>query len=126
VRELENLLLRLAAIEIDDTISAATIERELATTEKAGSGPAISDAAEDIQEYFENYLSGYFANFGQSLPPSGLYERFLAEFEPPLLRAALAATAGNQLKASALLGINRNTLRSKLRERNVKPAKGIN
>ena len=73
----------------------------------------------------ENYLSRYFASFGQSLPPSGLYERILSEVEPALLRAALAATSGNQLRAAELLGINRNTLRVKLRERNVRVIRGL-
>jgi two-component system nitrogen regulation response regulator GlnG len=48
----------------------------------------------------------------------------LAAIEPPLLRASLAATNGNQIKAAHLLGINRNTLRAKLRERSVRPVRG--
>ncbi len=39
-----------------------------------------------------------------------------AEVEPPLIRAALSATGGNQLKAADLLGLNRNTLRKKMRD----------
>jgi two-component system, NtrC family, nitrogen regulation response regulator GlnG len=45
--------------------------------------------------------------------------------EPPLLRAALVATQGNQIKAADLLGINRNTLRSKLRERKIIQIRGL-
>ncbi|MDO8354068.1 MAG: helix-turn-helix domain-containing protein, partial [Aestuariivirga sp.] len=76
-------------------------------------------------EFFENYLAEYFASFGQNLPPGGLYERMLAEIEPPLLRASLTATNGNQLRAADLLGINRNTLRTKLRSRNIKSIRGL-
>ena len=59
------------------------------------------------------------------MPPPGLYERILAEIETPLLRAALAATHVNQLRAADLLGINRNTLRAKLRDRKVVPIRGV-
>jgi two-component system, NtrC family, nitrogen regulation response regulator GlnG len=117
VRELENLMKRLTAMEADDTISASSVTRELTDVPPP---VAQSNSADGPADFFENYLSGYFASFGGSLPPVGLYERILAEIEPPLLRASLAATHGNQLRAADLLGINRNTLRSKLRNRNIK------
>ncbi|TIS47852.1 MAG: nitrogen regulation protein NR(I), partial [Mesorhizobium sp.] len=50
------------------------------------------------------------------LPPSGLYQRILAEVEYPLVLASMTATRGNQIKAAELLGLNRNTLRKKIRE----------
>ena len=50
------------------------------------------------------------------LPPAGLYDRILQDVERPLLMAALAATRGNQIRAAALLGLNRNTLRKKIRD----------
>jgi len=116
VRELENLLRRLVAIEIEDVISASAVDRELTD----GAMPKQDgDTATSLAEFTENYLARYFMQFGQSLPPAGLHERILAEIEPPLLRAALAATSGNQLRAAELLGMNRNTLRVKLRQRNV-------
>ena len=125
VRELENLLRRLVAIEIDDTISAASVARELASGATTPLGEFTIDTASTLAEFTENYLARVFASFGQSLPPPGLYDRVLAEIEPPLLRAALAATSGNQLRAADLLGINRNTLRSKLKDRNIKVIRGL-
>jgi Fis family transcriptional regulator, factor for inversion stimulation protein len=51
----------------------------------------------------------------------GLYNHVLQEVEKPLLLLALQRCAGNQLKAAALLGINRNTLRKKMREHGLLP-----
>ena len=125
VRELENLVRRLLAIDIDDIISAASVARELTVVPPPPGAAAQTRADGSLADHAEAYLSEYFANFGQALPPAGLYDRILAEIEPPLLRACLAATGGNQLRAAELLGINRNTLRVKLRERNVKVWKGL-
>lgn len=125
VRELENLIKRLLAIDSDEVISAATVDRELAGAAQSVQAHPSADEAEGLPEYMENHLTRYFASFGGGLPPSGLYERVLADIEPVLLRAALASTGGNQLRAAELLGINRNTLRSKIRERNIKVIRGL-
>ena len=61
-----------------------------------------------------------FARHGDDLPPPGLYHRVLRELEVPLVSAALAATRGNQIKAAEMLGLNRNTLRKKVRELDIK------
>ena len=53
---------------------------------------------------------------GDTLPPPGLYHRILREIEHPLLTVTLAATRGNQIRAADLLGVNRNTLRKKIRD----------
>ncbi len=124
VRELENLIKRLMAMESDDTISGSSVMRELASNTPVRQPNASVTSFDQPAEFFENYLADYFASFGSNMPPAGLYERILAEIEPPLLRASLAATNGNQLRAADLLGINRNTLRSKLRSRNVKSIRG--
>ena len=55
-----------------------------------------------------------------SAPPAGqVYSRALAAFEIPLLRQTLRHCEGNQVKAAAMLGINRNTLRKKLLEHGI-------
>jgi two-component system nitrogen regulation response regulator GlnG len=69
-----------------------------------------------IGQAVEHHLQRYFASFGQDLPPAGLYQRILAEVEYPLVLASMTATRGNQIKAAELLGVNRNTLRKKIRD----------
>ena len=113
VRELENLARRLAALYPQETITAAVIDAELA--QPAATLVEAEQVAED-KLAVERYLSRYFANFETTLPPPGLYHRILREVEYPLVSAALAATRGNQIRAADLLGVNRNTLRKKIRE----------
>jgi len=115
VRELENLARRLAALYPQETISAAVIDAEL--VQPAFTVPDEDGVGEDtISTAMERHLSRYFADFGDRLPPPGLYHRILREVEQPLLSAALAATRGNQIRAADLLGVNRNTLRKKIRD----------
>jgi two-component system nitrogen regulation response regulator GlnG len=114
VRELENLARRLAALYPQETISAAVIDAELAP---AATGGGEMPAPEDtLSGAVERNLARYFAAFDNKLPPPGLYHRILREIEQPLLSAALIATHGNQIRAADLLGLNRNTLRKKIRD----------
>ena len=71
---------------------------------------------EGLSAAIERHLASYFASFGDTLPPPGLYHRVLREIEHPLLSVTLAATRGNQIRAADLLGVNRNTLRKKIRD----------
>jgi two-component system nitrogen regulation response regulator GlnG len=115
VRELENLARRLAALYPQETITAAVIDAELSQPAviSAGEDPAAED---NLSASVERYLARYFSGFDDDLPPPGLYHRVLREIEGPLLTAALAATRGNQIRAADLLGVNRNTLRKKIRD----------
>ncbi|MDE2447053.1 MAG: nitrogen regulation protein NR(I) [Alphaproteobacteria bacterium] len=125
VRELENLVKRLVAMESDDTITQDSVRRELSNNVLTPAPSSDHNQPDRLPDFMEHYLAKYIASFGNGLPPDGLYERIMAEIEPPLLRAILVATNGNQLKAADVLGINRNTLRSKLKERNIKAIRGI-
>src|SRR6186713_2141616 len=125
VRELENLARRLAALYPQETITAAVIEQELSqpTAPVGGSEPRAGDS---LSGAVERHLAAYFAEFEDSLPPAGLYHRILREIEFPLLTAALAATRGNQIRAADLLGVNRNTLRKKIRDLDIQVYRGSN
>jgi two-component system nitrogen regulation response regulator GlnG len=115
VRELENLARRLAALYPQEMISGAVIEAELAQPAMP-TGPSEPVTDEGLAAAVERHLGEYFSGFANGLPPPGLYHRVLREVEYPLLSAALAATRGNQIRAADLLGVNRNTLRKKIRD----------
>ena len=115
VRELENLARRLAALYPQEMITAAVIDTELSQPALASPGDARS-GEENLSSAVERHLARYFSGFDDGLPPPGLYHRILREVEGPLLSAALAATRGNQIRAADLLGVNRNTLRKKIRD----------
>ncbi|PHZ86156.1 nitrogen regulation protein NR(I) [Paremcibacter congregatus] len=126
VRELENLCQRIAALYIEDTITLDIVRAEMIpqTVEGPESEGGIS-SSETLQESINRHLKRYFdAHLPYDLPPAGLYSRLLREFEKPLLENTLAATRGNQIKAADLLGLNRNTLRKKIRDLDIDVRKG--
>jgi two-component system nitrogen regulation response regulator GlnG len=116
VRELENLIRRLAALYPQDAITGAVIETELAPPAPVTPRGPAAHGVDSLAGAVEVYLAAYFAGFGNGTPPPGLYHRVLREIEGPLLSAALASARGNQIKAADLLGLNRNTLRKKIRD----------
>ena len=119
IRELENLMRRLAAVAREEVLSGATIRAALA---EAGAPVATATAGEGgLAAAIDLWAQRLFADHQGSLPPDGLIERVLAEIEPRILAHALIATGGNQVRAAKLLGLNRNTLRKKLNERGVDP-----
>ena len=115
IRELENLIRRLAALYPQDVITASVIDGELAPP-SVSPGAAVQQGVDNLGGAVEAYLSSHFQGFPNGVPPPGLYHRILKEIEVPLLTAALAATRGNQIRAADLLGLNRNTLRKKIRD----------
>ncbi|MAO54064.1 MAG: nitrogen regulation protein NR(I) [Rhodospirillaceae bacterium] len=120
VRELENLIHRLAALYSEETISEEAISAELADrgqAEDAGSNRGLSQVVEER-------LEAYFGAHAGALPAAGLYDRVLREVERPLIILTLRATRGNQVKAAEVLGLNRNTLRKKIRDLDIPVVRG--
>jgi len=124
VRELENLVRRLVALNPQDTITAEIVDAELEQALPVRSDEPQANTEASLSELVEGYLGRYFAKFGRDLPPPGLYDRIIREVERPLITAALTATRGNQIRAAELLGLNRNTLRSRIRDLDIQLFKG--
>ncbi len=123
VRELENLLRRIAALYPQETIGVDIVEAELAETAAAPAAEAAD--GEGLAAAVERHIHDYFVAHKGTLPASGLYDRVLREIERPLIVATLGATRGNQIKAAHLLGLNRNTLRKKIRELDIPVVRGL-
>ena len=119
VRQLENVVRRLAATGTEPQIAAAELQAAL------GNQPAaepLRDAGdgEKLAASVARHLRRYFDLHGGTLPPPGLYQRIMREVEAPLLEIALEATSGNQARCAELLGINRNTLRKKVTDLDIR------
>jgi two-component system nitrogen regulation response regulator GlnG len=124
VRELENLIRRLVVLHSGDVISAAIIASELNEPARPVSSGADGEPP-SLSQSVEQHLARYFAEHGGRLPPAGLYDRILQDVERPLLSICLAATRGNQIRAAHLLGLNRNTLRKKIRDLGLEVIRGL-
>jgi len=77
-------------------------------------GEHLSSQNKPLRSFAEEALTEYFTNLNGS-KPSGIYNMVLQEIEIPLLKQILKYTNGNQSRAAILLGINRGTLRKKLK-----------
>ncbi len=119
VRQLENTVRRLVVTSSEEEITRAEVEAAL------GSQPAMEPLrgggeGEKLSASVARHLTRYFDLHGGALPPPGVYQRILREIEMPLIEIALDATAGNQAKCADLLGINRNTLRKKITDLDIR------
>jgi two-component system nitrogen regulation response regulator GlnG len=97
---------------VDNELSHAGVE----------AGPPTGDSLSTATEL---HLRRYFTAHGGSLPARGLYDRVLREVERPLISLSLEATRGNQIRAAELLGLNRNTLRKKIRELDIQVVRDL-
>lgn len=126
VRELENLIQRIAVLYSEETIDDEAIVRELDEPEVAPQEAVrVAPTEESFGRSVERHVDQYFkAHDGPDLPNS-IYGRLLSDFERPLLTRVLRATGGNQLKAAEVLGLNRNTLRKKIKQLDIQLLRGL-
>jgi two-component system, NtrC family, nitrogen regulation response regulator GlnG len=124
VRELENLVRRLAVLYVQETIGADVIDAELHEAVPLAGGLAGLGDERNLGDAVARHLDAVFELHDGRLPAAGLHGRIVREVERPLILKVLAATRGNQLKAAALLGLNRNTLRKKIRELDIAVMRG--
>ena len=115
IRELENFINSLVVLISDEEITPIHVEENLNLIPSVNSNELDADNGK-LSSSVEKHIKRYFDLHGDSLPPPGLYNRILKEIELPLIALSLSATRGNQIKTSELLGINRNTLRKKIKD----------
>ena len=119
---------RLAALCPEEVINADIVEGELAepvtasmptSNGQAGSGP------ETLSSAVERHIKDFLAAHNDGMGVTDVYDKIIAEVERPLIRLTLAATRGNQIKAASMLGLNRNTLRKKIRDLEIPVVRGL-
>jgi two-component system nitrogen regulation response regulator GlnG len=127
VRELENLVRRLLVMTADEIISAEDVSEILSEQIQSPTrnNPIDVSITAGLDTLVDRYMEHYFQELGQNLPSEGLYERIIQQVEGPLINHMLSAVNGNQVKAAEILGINRNTLRKKIRTLGLPVIKGI-
>ncbi|MGE0419891.1 MAG: nitrogen regulation protein NR(I) [Acetobacteraceae bacterium] len=132
VRELENLMRRLAALCPEEVVTADIVSAELADAGPGGEPPTAPSAAvaapagpDTLSRAVERHIKEFFAAHNDGAGITDLYDKVLAEVERPLIRLTLGATRGNQIKAAAMLGLNRNTLRKKIRDLEIPVVRGL-
>ncbi len=106
VRELENAIKRALVLSTDDVLAPQEFDF---LTRESGSADSELILEATVQRETEILLDG----------PGEIedaYQRIQARVERPLLESVLERTQGNQIRAAAILGINRNTLRKKITE----------
>jgi len=121
VRELENMVQRFAALYSQEIIGLNVVRQELEDKEYSASTEA---EGQRLETTIERQLTDYFADQRNGVPPAGLYDRVLQKVEKPLITMTLRATRGNQVKAAEVLGLNRNTLRKKIRKLDIPVIRG--
>ena len=82
--------------------------------QKENSSFEIHSQQNTLRESVEQAMKNYFSQL-DSETPTDIYELVMAEVEAPLMESVMAYTQGNQTKASIVLGLNRGTLRKKLK-----------
>lgn len=93
---------------------------EKAEEEKVLERPLQSSSSiQPLSDHIKVVLEGYFNDLGDH-EPAHLYQLVLQEIERPLLETVMKYTKGNQSKASVVLGLNRGTLRKKLKQYDIR------
>jgi len=116
VRELENFIYKLSALYTEDLLDAKILKKEIKILKDMDK--KISDTAKGFLSLISNYFSKNISKISED--HSGeIYNHYINEVEKALLVEILKSKNGNQLRASEILGLNRNTLRKKITELNI-------
>ncbi|MEE4294508.1 MAG: helix-turn-helix domain-containing protein [Xanthomonadales bacterium] len=90
------------------------------STAKTPAAVAATDRATPLRKYVQRAIQRYLVDMGGS-QPDNLYRTLMSQVEPPLIEEVLKHTGGNQSRAARILGMTRNTLRSKIKHYDITP-----
>ena len=128
MRERENESRRVVERNSQGTRTSEQIEDEMVDTGAVGAvwheGGGGEEAGEPLCEAVARHIARYLAAGREGTPLHDLHAQLVAEVERPLIQMTLVETRGNQIKAAAMLGLNRNTLRKKIRELDIPVVRG--
>jgi two-component system nitrogen regulation response regulator GlnG len=106
VRELENAIKRALVLSSGDVLTPSAFDFLTRSPEAGGREITLEElVAREVERLFDQ---------GGAL--TDVYHRIQQRVERPLLEVVLEHTQGNQIRAAAILGINRNTLRKKIND----------
>ena len=116
IRELENFIKKVSVLSSDNIIDGYTVENFLSysTNNQNSLNTKNKNKKQSLKSYLENFFEEFYNSIGENEENLNLYEKFISEFEKPVIIKTLKFCKGNQFKASKILGLNRNTLRSKM------------
>ena len=123
VREIKNFIGRLVTISTGDIIDHTITKKELSETQKIDVQESFDENSK-ISKFLEKHIAKYFQSLGGNPPAPGLYQIIMKEVEVPLIALTLSLCHGNQIRAAKLLGINRNTLRKKIKDFDILVTRG--
>jgi two-component system, NtrC family, nitrogen regulation response regulator GlnG len=112
VRELENVVLRLCALSGDPVISARDVEGELRASSYMDA-PLQGGLEDEIDGVLKKHVLGTLMSESDE-GEARVHQSVIERVERPLIKLALQVTSGNKVRAAAMLGLNRNTLRAKI------------
>ena len=124
VRELENVMRRLAALTPQEIITGEVVAAELAEP-MGDADEEPTGAPRDLGQAVERHIRHMLGGSSDGIPTRDIYDQVIAEVERPLISMTLAATRGNQIKAAEMLGLNRNTLRKKIKDLDIPVVRGV-
>ncbi|MEO1090968.1 MAG: nitrogen regulation protein NR(I) [Pseudomonadota bacterium] len=116
VRELENLVRRMVVLYGEDVLSGGLVDLELKEARRPDTGSGGGGVDDSLAGIVAKHVERRFAAVTRAEEVQELYAEVLEEVERPLISETLAMTRGNQLRAAQILGLNRNTLRKKIRD----------
>ncbi|MBI5040014.1 MAG: DNA-binding transcriptional regulator Fis [Gammaproteobacteria bacterium] len=100
--------------EKQNVVNAATLRRE-ASPQTSQASPTSQTSHQTVRDAVRTCLEKYFADL-DGHEPADIFQLVMAEVEPAMLETVMRFARGNQTRAAEMLGINRTTLRKKLRQ----------